>query len=184
MRTVSKVVIFNLDEVLGFHAHLIEHQMAHAVRDPNHELQFYSDDAAFLLGATYFIEAALKAGRPVIVVATESHRTSLLETLLARGVDGAAAIEQGLYLPLDVDEALSKFMVNNLADSVRYPKFLGDLVSSSVRAANAKQPELQLLVRSRLRCGCEATRMRRLRSNRPRRSWPRRATWIFFAGMY
>ena len=104
----------------------------------SHEVEFYSDDAAFLLGATCFIEAALKAGRPVIVVATESHRTSLLETLLARGVDGAAAIEQGLYLPLDVDEALSKFMVNNLADSVRYPKFLGDLVSSSVRAANAK----------------------------------------------
>ena len=104
----------------------------------SHEVQFYSDDAAFLLGATCFIEAALKAGRPVIVVATESHRTSLLETLLARGVDGAAAIEQGLYLPLDVDEALSTFMVNNLADSVRYPKFLGDLVSSSARAANAK----------------------------------------------
>jgi DNA-binding NarL/FixJ family response regulator len=103
-----------------------------------HEVQFYSDDAAFLLGVTCFIEAALKAGRPVIVVATESHRTSLLETLLARGVDGAAAIEQGLYLPLDVDEALSTFMVNALADSVRYLKFLGDLVSSPARAANAK----------------------------------------------
>ena len=101
----------------------------------SHEVQFYSDDAAFLLGATCFVEAALKAGRPVIVVATEAHRTSLLETLLARGVNAAAAIEQGLYLPLDVDQARSTFMVNNLAD---YPKFLGDLVSSSARAANAK----------------------------------------------
>jgi hypothetical protein len=72
------------------------------------------------------------------VVATESHRTRLLETLLARGVDGAAAIEQGLYLPLDVDEALSTFMVNNLSDSVQYPKSVGDLVSSSAMAANAK----------------------------------------------
>ncbi len=104
----------------------------------SHEVQFYSDESAFLLGATCFIEAALKAGRPVIVVATESHRTSLLEALLARGVDSAAAIEQGLYFPLDVDEALSAFMVNNLADSVRYLKFVGDLVSSSARAAKAK----------------------------------------------
>ena len=104
----------------------------------SHEVQFYSDDAAFLLGVTCFIEAALKAGRPVIVVATESHRTSLLETLLARGVDGAAAIEQGLYLPLDVNVALSTFMVDNLPDSVRYPKFLGDLVSSPARTANAQ----------------------------------------------
>ena len=103
-----------------------------------HEAQFYSDGAAFLLGATCFIEAALKAGRPVIVVATESLRRSLLETLLARGVGGAAAIKQGLYLPLDVDEALSTFMVNNLADSVRYPKCVGNLALSSARAANAK----------------------------------------------
>ena len=104
----------------------------------NHEVQFYSDDAAFVLGATCFIETALKAGNPVIVVATESHRTSVFETLLARGVDGAAAIEQGLYLPLDVDAALSTFMVSDLADSVRYLKFVGDLVSSSARAAKAK----------------------------------------------
>ncbi len=104
----------------------------------NHEVEFYSDDAAFLLGATCFIEAALKAGRPVIVVATESHRTSVFETLLARGVDSAAAIEQGLYLPLDVDAALSIFMVNDLADSVRYLKFVGDLFASSARAAKAE----------------------------------------------
>jgi hypothetical protein len=103
----------------------------------NHEVQFYSDDAAFLLGVTCFIEAALKAGRPVIVVATESHRTSLLETLFVRGVDGAAAIEQGLYLPFDVDEALSTFMVNDRADSVRFLKAMGDLVSSAARAAKA-----------------------------------------------
>jgi DNA-binding NarL/FixJ family response regulator len=108
----------------------------------SHEVKFYSDDAAFLLGVSCFIEAALKAGRPVIVVATESHRTGLLETLLARGVDGAAAIKQGLYLPLDVNEALSTFMVGNLADSVRYPKFLGDLVSSPASGANAKHPRV------------------------------------------
>ena len=103
-----------------------------------HELQFYSDDAAFLLGATCFIEAALKDGKPVIVVATESHRTSLLERLLARGVDGAAAVEQGLYLPLDVDETLSTFMVNDLPDSSRYLNVMGDLLYSAAKAAKAK----------------------------------------------
>ncbi len=105
---------------------------------PRHEAQFYSDDAALLLGLAYFIEAALKAGRPVIVIATESHRKSLLQILLARGIDAAAAMEEGAYLALDVYEALSTFMVNDLADSVRYLKFVGDLVSSSARAAKAK----------------------------------------------
>ena len=70
---------------------------------------------------------------------TESHRTSVFEMLLARGVDGAAAIEQGLYLPLDVNEALSTFMVNDLPDSVRYlMKVLGDLVSSAAKVRHAR----------------------------------------------
>jgi DNA-binding NarL/FixJ family response regulator len=108
----------------------------------SHEVQFYSNDAAFLLGVTCFIEAALKAGNPVIVIATESHRSDLLQRLLASGVDAAAAIEQGLYLPLDVDEALSAFMVNNLPDSARFLNVVGDLVSSATQAAKAEHPRV------------------------------------------
>ena len=104
----------------------------------SHEVQFYSDDAALLLGLACFIEAALNAGNPVIVVATEPHRKSLLQTLLARGVDGAAAIEQGLYLSLDVYEALSTFMVNDLPDSARFLKVFGDLLSSAAEAAKGE----------------------------------------------
>ena len=104
----------------------------------SHEVQFYSDEAAFLLGFTCFIEAALKAGNPVIVIATESHRKSLLERLLARGVDGEAAMEQGLYLSLDVDEALSTFMVNDLPDPVRFLKIFGDLLSSVAKMATGE----------------------------------------------
>ncbi len=103
-----------------------------------HEVHFYSDDAALLQGFAGFIETALNAGNPVIVVATEPHRKRLLETLLARGVDGAAAMEQGLYLSLDVYQALSTFMVDDLPDSTRFLKIFGDLLSSSARAAKGK----------------------------------------------
>ena len=109
---------------------------------PSHKVQFYSDDAALLLGVTCFIEAALKAGEPVIVIATESHRTSLLERLLARGVDVLAAIEQGLYFPNDVDETLSKFMVNDLPDSARYLKVMSDLFSLAAKTANPAHPRV------------------------------------------
>jgi DNA-binding NarL/FixJ family response regulator len=103
-----------------------------------HEVQFYPDDPAFLLGFAGFIEAALSAGNPVIVVATESHRKSLLETLLTRGTDSAAAMEEGLYLSVDVHQALSKFMVNDLPDPARFLKVLGDLLSSAARATKAE----------------------------------------------
>jgi DNA-binding NarL/FixJ family response regulator len=103
-----------------------------------HEVHFYSDDAALILGLAGFVETALDAGNPVIVVATEPHRKGLLKTLMARGVDGAAAMEQGLYLSLDVYEALSTFMVDDLPDPARFLKIFGDLLSSSARAAKGK----------------------------------------------
>ena len=104
----------------------------------SHEVHFYSDDAAFLLGLAGFVETALDAGNPVIVVATEPHRKGLLETLMARGIDGVAAMEQGLYLSFDVYEALSTFMVDDLPDSTRFLKIFGDLLSSTARAAKGK----------------------------------------------
>jgi DNA-binding NarL/FixJ family response regulator len=103
-----------------------------------HEVQFYPDDSAFLVGFAGFIEAALSAGTPVIVVATESHQKGLLETLRARGTDSAAAMEQGLYLSLDVHQALSTFMVNDLPDPARFLKVLGGLLSSAAGATKAE----------------------------------------------
>src|SRR6185503_7219976 len=67
----------------------------------NHEVSFYSDDARLLDGFTQFIGAALKSGSAAIVIATESHRDSLLLRLQAHGLDIGAAIEQGRYIPLD-----------------------------------------------------------------------------------
>src|ERR1700735_4022224 len=68
----------------------------------NHEVEFYADDAAFVIGFTRFIEAALVAGNTVIAVVTESHRRSLLEKLRQHGVDIVAAVEQARYVSLDV----------------------------------------------------------------------------------
>jgi DNA-binding NarL/FixJ family response regulator len=48
-----------------------------------HEVGFYSDDRRLLDDVTQFISAALKAGNAAVVVATESHRNSLLPRLQA-----------------------------------------------------------------------------------------------------
>ena len=92
-----------------------------------HVVQFYGDEASFLMDFTCFLEAALKAGSAVIVVATESHQQAFRKRLQAYGVDVAAAIEQGRYIPLDVAETFSTFMVNDLPDPVRFQKSVGDL---------------------------------------------------------
>jgi hypothetical protein len=104
----------------------------------NHPVKFYPDEAALLSGFADFIEAALKAGNPVITIATASHRKSLLQRLLARGVDGVAAMEQGFYLSLDVNEALSTFMVGDSLDPARFRKAFGDLLSSVAEMATGE----------------------------------------------
>jgi len=108
----------------------------------NHEAQFYSDDESLLAGFASFIEAALKAGNAVIVVATEPHRKSLLPRLQALGVDVASAIGQGRYVSLDVDETLSTFMVNDLPDPDRFFKVAGNLISSAAKAAKGENPRV------------------------------------------
>jgi CheY-like chemotaxis protein len=104
-----------------------------------HEAGFYSDDRCFLDDLTQFIGAALKAGNAAIVVATESHRDSLLPRLQAYGSDMGAAIEQGRYISLDAADTLSTFMLNGMPDAVRFLKLLGNLIATSAEAAKGEE---------------------------------------------
>ena len=103
-----------------------------------HEVQFYSDDARFLESFTQFIASALRAGNPVIVLATESHRNNLLLRLQARGLDVAAAIEQGRYFSLDAADTVASVMVNNCLDRARFWKLTGDLIGEAAKAVNGE----------------------------------------------
>ena len=108
----------------------------------NHEVLFYSDDASFLVGLTRFIKSALEAGKAVIVVATESHRDSLLPRLQADGVDIGAAIEERRYVSLDAADALSTFMVNDLPDPLRFLEVAGNLIVAAAKAAKGEHPRV------------------------------------------
>jgi DNA-binding NarL/FixJ family response regulator len=103
-----------------------------------HVVQFYDEDASFLIGFTCFLEAALEAGNAVIVIATESHRRAFLQRLQAQGVDVAAAVEQRRYIPLDVAETLSTFMENDVPDPVRFRKAVGDLFAAAATGAKGE----------------------------------------------
>lgn len=107
-----------------------------------HEAQFYSDDEFFLDGFTQFIGTALKTGSAVIVLATESHRESLLPRLQIFGIDMVAAIEQGRYISLDVSDTLSTFMINDLPDPVRFLQVAADLIMRAAKAAKGKHPRV------------------------------------------
>jgi DNA-binding NarL/FixJ family response regulator len=107
-----------------------------------HEAGFYSDDERFLDAFTDFIGVALKAGNPVIVVATEPHRNSILLRLQAYGSDIAAAIELGSYIALDAAQTLATLMVNDLPDPARFLKVVGNLIKEAAKAVRRDHPRI------------------------------------------
>jgi DNA-binding NarL/FixJ family response regulator len=109
-----------------------------------HEVEFYSDDEAFVVGFADRIEAALVAGNALIVVATESHRKSLLAKLQEQGVNINAAVEQGRYLALDVDDTLSTFMGDELPDPVRFFRVVDDLIAAAARSTSGEKSRITI----------------------------------------
>jgi DNA-binding NarL/FixJ family response regulator len=103
-----------------------------------HKVAFHPDDASLVDDFTRFIEFALKMENPVIVIATESHRTNLRQRLQARGRDMASAIQEGTYISLDADDMLSEVMVNDWPDSTRFLKVTSELILRAAKAAKGK----------------------------------------------
>ena len=107
-----------------------------------HEVLFYSDDTVLLDSVTRFIAAALKAGNAAIVLATKSHRDSLLQRLKAEGLDTDGALQHGTYISLDAADTLSTIMVNDLPDRVQFFRCIGGLIEATAKAAKSEQPQV------------------------------------------
>jgi DNA-binding NarL/FixJ family response regulator len=104
----------------------------------HHEVGFYTGDGHFLDDATRFIGTALKAGSAAIVIATESHRESLLPKLQMYGIDMAAVIEQRRYISFDAADTLSTIMSTGMPNPVLFLKLLGSLIATAAEAAKGE----------------------------------------------
>ena len=109
-----------------------------------HDVQFYSHDMFFVETATRFIGGALKADGAAIVVATNSHRESILQSLKADGFDMDGAIRQGTYISLNAADTLSKFMVDGMPDRGRLLETFGGVIDSAARATKTEHPRVAL----------------------------------------
>jgi DNA-binding NarL/FixJ family response regulator len=109
-----------------------------------HEVEFYPDDAAFVAGFAGCIAAVLQAGNSVIVIATEPHRSGILERLEADGVDIRTPAEQERFIELDAHEALSTLMSDDAPDRVRLTKLLDDLVARAAKGRDGEHPRVAI----------------------------------------
>jgi DNA-binding NarL/FixJ family response regulator len=100
-----------------------------------HEAGYYRNDATLVDDFIRFSEAALRARTPLITIATESHRRSLLKGLRARGWNISRAIREGSYISVGTGDVLSKIMVNDWPDSGLFLRAAGDLIGAAAKRA-------------------------------------------------
>ena len=109
-----------------------------------HEVACYRDDSSFVDGFTRFIETALKKGNPAIAIVSEPHRSNILRQLQTRTGNVAVAMQKGLYISLDVNDALSTVMVNDWPDATRLFQWSGNLIREAARAATEQPPRVTI----------------------------------------
>ena len=104
----------------------------------DHEVQFYSEDAALLGNWIPFIISSLKAGNKTVVVATRQHRQAILQQLHANEPECITAIGQGLYIALDAAETLSAFMEDSGPNRKQFRSTFDPLVRCAETHAEAR----------------------------------------------
>jgi signal transduction histidine kinase len=103
-----------------------------------HAVQFYEKDSSLIDNMSWFIGAGLATGDSAIIVATESHRQALAQSLRARGFDVNRAVSQGRYIALDAASTLAKFTSGDELDSTRFTEVMLTEIAEAQSAAEDK----------------------------------------------
>ena len=108
----------------------------------------------------------LEVGNAVVLLATEPHRTAILQKLRRDSIDVDAVLKQGRYILLDAGETLSKIMVAGLPDPVLCATLVGEVVTESGQKPQRENiSALQFAENVRLHCWQRVMQRRRFDSN-------------------
>jgi DcmR-like sensory protein len=81
-----------------------------AAGDTGHDVQFYRTEAYLTRAVADFLATGVRAGQPLIVIATEAHRMGFARELQARGLDIDELLSGREAIWLDARETLAAFM--------------------------------------------------------------------------
>ena len=109
-----------------------------------HELLFWSTESILLESFACFIANALETGNAAIVIATVSHRESLVQRLRAGGIDVDSAGRRGSYVSLDAAEMLLKIMSDGVPDVKQFFESLCALAEAAGNATKKEDPTIAI----------------------------------------
>ena len=98
------------------------------VYDHHHAVQFYGDDESLFTTVAGFLCQGFVDGHPAILIATESHRSAILEHLRGRLIDVEKAQKMGSLITLDAQQTLDLFMLDGVPDEQRFENSVGKLI--------------------------------------------------------
>ena len=107
------------------HAHAFWGEIAPA----DHLVQIYETDRAFLDTLEGFAASGLHAGEAVVIIGTPEHINALNQRLEAQNLNLHELQQTDQYIPLDAEQTLSRFMVNNWPDATKFRATIGEILN-------------------------------------------------------
>jgi signal transduction histidine kinase len=99
----------------------------------NHFVQFYESEAFLCEAVGDFLHDGVRAGHPLVVIATAERWSGFSTRLRAKGADIGAYTEQGLLTFLDARDTLAQFMVRDMPDERRFMAHVGGVIEQNAR---------------------------------------------------
>lgn len=96
-----------------------------------HVVQIYESDDSFLDLLTGFVSGGVEAEECAVVIATTAHLAALEQRLTAAGYNVPALISNIQYVPLDAEETLSRFMINDWPDENLFNKVISEVLAKA-----------------------------------------------------
>ncbi|TDO71152.1 DcmR-like sensory protein [Flavobacterium chryseum] len=97
----------------------------------DHLVQIYENEGHFLNTLEGFAGSGILSGDSVVIIAKQSHLDQLQQRLINHNFDLASLMKNDLYIPLEANDILAKFMVNSWPDE----KLFNDVVSAILKRA-------------------------------------------------
>jgi hypothetical protein len=98
-----------------------------------HDVQFYESDDFLVQSVVQFLVKGLRAGQPIVVIATAAHRRAIMDGIRAAGQSIDHLVEGKDLLFLDARETLSAFMEGGRPSAELFDATVGSLFEQLVR---------------------------------------------------
>jgi KaiC/GvpD/RAD55 family RecA-like ATPase len=92
-----------------------------------HDVELYADDGRLVDVASKFLVDGVKAGQPIVVIATPAHRTAFAARMRSMGVNVDDLVDGRDRLWLDANECLAAFMEGSRPNAELFHATIGNV---------------------------------------------------------